>query len=189
MKKRVEFPAYYRVKQHKNFITPQIDSLSEVMGVSFTLVASVHIHFKRLITLLGIALQPGSCTMVAKECLDGSGRHAIHNQLGNVEIHNMRIWMWVPLSQGECNEVWVEGAPCSPDAARPIMITMGKENSELLAKIVPPVDVEIGDVQQNGVTVEDNGKKYTLKIEFHRSMSEAVIRKRYGILRSVSFLS
>ena len=44
--------------------------------------------------------------------------------------------MWVPLSvsqsQGECNEVWVEGAPCSPDAARPIMITMGKENSELL---------------------------------------------------------
>ena len=156
MKKRVEFPAYYRVKQHKDLITPQIDSLSEVTGVSFSLVASVQVHFKRLITLLGIALQPGSYTMVAKEGLDGSGRHAIYNQLGNVETHNMIIWMWVPLSvsqsQGECNEVWVEGAPCSPDAARPIMITMGKENSELLAKIVPPVDVEIGELQQNGVT-------------------------------------
>eukprot|EP00731_Ephydatia_muelleri_P012099 Em0006g993a len=44
----------------------------------------------------------------------------------------------------------------SPDAARPIMITLGKENSELLAKIVPPIDVEIGELQQNGVTVEDN---------------------------------
>ena len=50
---------------------------------------SVQIHFKRLITLLGIAFQPGSYTMVAKEGLDGSGRHAIYNQLGNVETHNM----------------------------------------------------------------------------------------------------
>ena len=137
MKKRVEFPAYYRVKEHKDLITPQTDSLSEVMGVSFSLVASVQIHFKRLITLLGIALQPGSYTMVTKEGLDGSGRHAIYNQLGNVETHNMIIWMWVPLSvsqsQDECNEVWVESAPCSPDAARPIMNTMGKENSELHA--------------------------------------------------------
>ena len=45
MKKRVEFPAYYRVKKHKDLITPQIDSLSEVTGVSFSLVASVQIHF------------------------------------------------------------------------------------------------------------------------------------------------
>ena len=93
----------------------------------------------------------------------------------------MIIWMWVPLSvsqsQGECNEVWVEGAPCSPDAARPIMITMGKENNELLAKIVPPVDVEIGELQQNGVTVEDNGKMYTLKVEFHRSMNDGKMQK------------
>ena len=177
MKKRVEFPAYYRVKQHKDLITPQIDSLSKVTGVLFSLVASA----ERLITLLGIALQPGSYTMVAKEGLDGSERHAIYNQLGNVETHNMIIWMWVPLSvsqsQGECNEVWGEGAPCSPDAARPIMITMGKENSELLAKIVPPVDVEIGELQQNGVTVEDNGKMYTLKVEFHCSMNDGKMQK------------
>ena len=49
----------------------------------------------------------------------------------------MIIWMWVSLgisrsftgvggAQGVCNDVWVEGAPCSPDAARPIMITTGK---------------------------------------------------------------
>ena len=49
----------------------------------------------------------------------------------------MIIWMWVPLSvsrsftgvggvQGECNDVWVEGVPCSPNVDRPILITMGK---------------------------------------------------------------
>ena len=60
--------------------------------------------------------------------------------------------MCVSGGQGECNDVWVEGAPWSPDVARPIMITMGKENSELLEKIVPPIDVEIGELQQNGIT-------------------------------------
>ena len=45
MKKRVKFPVYYRVKQQKDLIT-QIDSLSEVMGVSFSLESSVQIHFK-----------------------------------------------------------------------------------------------------------------------------------------------
>ena len=126
--------------------------------------------------------------MVAKKGLDGSGRHAIYNQLGNVETHHMIIWMWVPFSvsrsstgvsgaQGECNEVWVEGAPCSLDATRPIMITMGKESNELLVKIVPPVDVEIDELQQNGVTIEDNGKMYSLKVEFHCSMNDGKMQK------------
>ena len=39
--------------------------------------------------------------------------------------------------------VWRERAPNSPDAARPILITMGKEDKELLGKIVPPVDAEM----------------------------------------------
>ena len=54
---------------------------------------------------------------------------------------------------------------------------MGKENSELLAKIVPPVDVEISELQQNSVTVEDNGKMYTLKVDFHCSMSDGKMQK------------
>ena len=52
--------------------------------------------------------------MVAKEGLNGSGRHVIcmYNQLGNVETHNTIIWT---------------------------LITMGKENNKLLTKIIPPV--------------------------------------------------
>ena len=42
--------------------------------------------------------------MVAKEGLDGSGRHAVYNQIGNVETHNMVIWMWVPLSVSQSSK-------------------------------------------------------------------------------------
>ena len=36
-----------------------------------------------------LKLQPGTYRMSAKESLDGSGRHAIYDQKGNVETHNM----------------------------------------------------------------------------------------------------
>ena len=67
----------------------------------------------------------------------------------------MILWMWVPLevskyldqdqpstSMSQSNVIWTEGTPNSPDAARPIMITLGKEDSDLLYKIVPLVDGE-----------------------------------------------
>ena len=46
------------------------------------------------------------------------------------------------------------------------MITVGKQNGELLAKIIPPVDLQIGELQQNVITVEDNGNLYSLTVEF-----------------------
>ena len=57
------------------------------------------------------------------------------------------------------------------------MITVGKENSELLAKIIPPVDLQIGELQQNVITVEDNGNLYSLTVESHRSMNDGKIQK------------
>ena len=35
--------------------------------------------------------------MKVKEGLDGSGRHSVYDQKGNVETHNMIMWMWVAL--------------------------------------------------------------------------------------------
>ena len=76
--------------------------------------------------------------MTAKEGLDGSGRHAFYDQKGNVETHNMILWMWVPIdvskdhqeqpctSSSVSSVVWRKGSPNSPNAVRPIIITMGK---------------------------------------------------------------
>ena len=87
--------------------------------------------------------------------------------------------MWVPLevstdldldqpstSTSQSNVIWTKGAPNSPDAARLIMITLGKEDNDLLIKIVLPVDGEIELLHKSGVTIENNGRVYKLKIQF-----------------------
>ena len=100
----------------------------------------------------------------------------------------MILWMWVSLevskdldqdqpSTSQSNVIWTEGTPNSPDAARPILITLGKEDSDLLNKIVPPVDGEIELLHRYGVTADDNGKVYELKIQFLCSMNDGKMQK------------
>ena len=101
-KPRVELPAHYKLMQHKNAIMPNIAQLSEVPGVILSLTKSVVVHFERLVKLL--QLQPGSYIMKAKEGLDGSGLTCSTSSTGSSEI------------------VWKEGAPSSPEAARPILL-------------------------------------------------------------------
>ena len=128
--------------------------------------------------------------MTAKEGLDGSGRHAIYDPKGNVETHNMILWMWVPIqvskddqveqpstSTSESGVIWREGALNSPDAARPILITVGKEDKESLSKVVPSVDKEIEELHKSGVIIEKEEKQYELKIQFHRSMNDGKMQK------------
>ena len=101
----------------------------------------------------------------------------------------MILWMWVPLevskdldqdqlSTSQSNVIWTECIPNSPDAARPILITLGKEDSDLLNKIVPPLDGEIELLHTSGVTVDDNGKVYELKIQFLCSMNDGKMQKQ-----------
>ena len=55
--------------------------------------------------------------MTAKEGLDGSGRHAVYDQLGNVQTHNIIIWMWVPLQLSKNSDQDLNAimhAPLSP---------------------------------------------------------------------------
>ena len=176
---KVDLPAHYRLMQHKNMIIPSVRSPIGVSGVSVNLCESVRIYFQRFIGMLG--LQPGTYRMSAKEGLDGSGRHAIYDQKGNVETHNMILWMWVPLevskdldedqpstSMSQSNVIWTEG---TPNCCSTILITLGKEDTDLLNKIVPPVDVEIELLYKSGVTVDENGIVYELKIQFLCSMN------------------
>ncbi|KAL5503064.1 hypothetical protein EMCRGX_G009955 [Ephydatia muelleri] len=175
LKPRVELSAHYKLMQHKNAIMPTIAQLSEVPGVILSLTKSVVVHFERLVKLL--QLQPGSYIMKVKEGLDGSGRHSVYNQQGNFESHNMIIWMWVPLqlakdssdvamtdeltcstsSTGSSEIVWKEDAP-----ARPILLAVGKEDKDLLNKLIPPVDAEICRIQSKGVKVVVSDQEYSL---------------------------
>ena len=131
---------------------PKIGSLDPLPGVSISVKKSVKLHFQRLIQQLG--LQPGKYTMIVKERLDGSGRHSVYDQKGNAQTHNMIMWMWVALevykdvpvvnadrslpstSANGRDKFWNEPSSSSPDAARPIILVLGKEDKDLLHKIV-----------------------------------------------------
>ena len=80
-------------------------------------------------------------------------------------------------STSHSNVIWTEGALNSPDAAQPILITLGNEDSDLLIKIVPPVNGEIELLHKSGVTFEDNRRGYKLKIQFLRSMNDGKMQK------------
>ena len=89
LKGRVDLTAYYKLMQYKKEVMPEINPLchDSESGVSLSLIESVKVHFQRLIILFH--LQPGRYSMTAKEGLDGSGRHVVHDQLGNVQTHNI----------------------------------------------------------------------------------------------------
>ena len=182
--------AYFNAVQKK--VMPEITPLcpESGSGVLMSPIESVKLHFQRLIILLH--LQPGRYSMTAKEGLDGSGRHAVYDQLGNVQTHNIIIWMWVPLQLSKNSDqhlhactsksteseiVWKEGAPSSPEAAQPIFITMGKEDKKLLEQIVPPVHEEITRLHSSGAIVEVSGEVFNFEVEFIRSMNDGKMQK------------
>eukprot|EP00731_Ephydatia_muelleri_P028943 Em0020g587a len=195
LKSRVELPPHYRLMQHKDTIMPKIGSLDPLPGVSISVKESVQLHFRRLIQQLG--LQPGKYTMTVKEGLDGSGRHSVYDQKGNVQTHNMIVWMWVALevykdvpvvnadpslpststSANGRDKIWNEPSPSSPDAARPILLVLGKEDKDLLHKIVPPVDAEMKELQSSGVKLFDAEREFYLMLEFHRTMNDGKMQK------------
>ena len=195
LKSRVELPPYYRLMQHKDTIMPKIGSLDPLPGVSISVKESVQLHIRRLIQQLG--LQPGKYTMTVKEGLDGSGRHSVHDQKGNVQTHNMIVWMWVALevykdvpvvnadpslpststSANGRDKIWNEPSPSSPDAARPLLLVIGKEDKDLLHKIVPPVDAEMKELQSSGVKLFDAEREFHLMLEFHRTMNDGKMQK------------
>ena len=54
---------------------------------------------------------------------------------------------------------------------------MGKEDKELLEKIVPPVDEEITKLHSSGVILEVSGEVFNFEVEFIRSMNNGKMQK------------
>ena len=122
-----------------------------------------------------------------------------YDQKGNVQTHNMIVWMWVALevykdkdvpvvnadpslpststSANGRDKIWNEPSPSSPDAARPILLVLGKEDKDLLHKIVPPVDAEMKELQSSGVKLFDAAREFYLMLEFHRTMNDGKMQK------------
>eukprot|EP00731_Ephydatia_muelleri_P021679 Em0014g270a len=71
--------------------------------------------------------------------------------------------------------MWKEGAPSSPEAARPVLLAVGKD---LLNKLIPPVDAEICSLQTKGVKVVVSDQEYSLGIEFLNDENDACLAEQ-----------
>ena len=78
--------------------------------------------------------------------------------------------------------VWKEGAPSSSDAARPILLAVGKEDKYLLNKLIPPVDAEVSCLQFRVVVFD---QEYCSGVEFYRSTNDGKMQLLLG--RSCAF--
>eukprot|EP00731_Ephydatia_muelleri_P021665 Em0014g256a len=78
-------------------------------------------------------------------------------------------------STGSSEIMWKEGAPSSPEAARPVLLAVGKD---LLNKLIPPVDAEICSLQTKGVKVVISDQEYSLGIEFLNDENDACLAEQ-----------
>ena len=77
-------------------------------------------------------------TVVVKDGVDGSGSHAIYQQQGNVDSHNIIMYMFCILEIRECEGgkiVFKEKLCASPFAQRPLFLIFGKEDRSNLEDI------------------------------------------------------
>ena len=82
---------------------------------------------------------------IIKDGCDGSGKHPIYNQHGNVNVNNMISYMFVVLeiyenkenldSEHKITPIITEPLPNSADASQPIALIMGKDSSEHLVNL------------------------------------------------------
>ena len=61
-------------------------------------------------------------------------------------------------------QVYSESSPNSADASRPVALIMGKENTENLANFIPNIQLEIDNLQEDGICIITNSG--AINVEF-----------------------
>ena len=91
-----------------------------------------------------------------KDGVDGSGSHLIYNQEDNKHTHNMIVYMFTPLkwTTDDGDIIWFEQSPCSPHAARPLMIFLGKGDLENM-KVVMRIQKEGQEIEVLIILIEE----------------------------------
>ena len=133
-------PSWNKLRQKQRDITPEpLDLQSPHTGVYFPLLPAVKITVKQIIESLPIkdATVTSELKLKIKFGFDGSGSHAVYNQSNNAQTNNIILTMFCPLSLEDENgsAVWIQEAPNSPHAQRPLCLQMGKESADSLQSL------------------------------------------------------
>ena len=88
-------PTYNNVKSCKDLLLPAIDVLPQpLVGIKYLYKDALHSHFSRFFKAHP-EFKSANYKAIIKDGCDGSGRHSVYNQQGNVNVHNIISYMFV----------------------------------------------------------------------------------------------
>ena len=134
------FPAWGKLREQQKEITPDALNLpSPHTGVYFPLIPAIKTTISRILpnVLDGNVDVPEDLRLKIKFGFDGSGSHAIYNQVNNIQTNNIIMSMVCPLSieTSAGNVVWTQDSPNDPRSQRPVALQMGKESYDNLKSL------------------------------------------------------
>ena len=181
-------PSYNNIKLAKDILIPKKDILpSSLIGVKYYYKDAIINHFLRFFE--GHPdFSASNYKVIIKDGCDGSGRHSIYNQEGNVKTYNMLLYMFVVLElyeikldsdkiQNKYELVYSELQPNSADKCRPIALIMGKEDNKTLGGFNPMIQEEILTIKEDGLCILIGDRAINLEIEFKTTMTDGKIKK------------
>ena len=111
--------------------------------------------------------------MKIKFGFDGSGSHAIYNQVNNQNTNNMILSVFCPLkiedSAGE--SVWIQSSPNAPLTQRPVSLQMGKESVQSLQSL-QLFNEDVTRLKEDGFDVLKAGQNYHVDVEIQSYMMD-----------------
>ena len=127
-KVNVKLPSWKALRSFQKEITPSILFDTQLRGVRISyedaLKFTLNSLFSKIVNL------PDKVNVFLKDGVDGSGGHAIYQQLGNQQTHNIIMYMFCVLRITNSDSDMVlfeEEKKTSPFAMRPLFLVLGKE--------------------------------------------------------------
>ena len=181
-------PTYNNVNSCKDSLLPAIDILPQpLVGIKYLYKDALHSHFSRFFELHP-EFKSTNYKVTIKDGCDGSGRHSIYNQQGNVQVHNIISYMFVVIdiyerkenpsdsSQSQYSLIYSDPLPNSPEACRPVSLIMGKENIETLREFILVIQREMSNIEEDGLCVKIGSRAINIKVKFKSCMNDGKMK-------------
>ena len=161
------FPAWGKLRKKQREITPEAQQLPDPRtGVYFHLISAIKTTAAQIIPNLLEAniADTAELKLKIKFGFDGSGSHAIYNQVNNVQTNNIVMTMFCPLSieNSDASRIWNQESPNAAKSQRPIALQMGKESHDNL-QYLSIFNEDIAFLREVGFDIE--GKNIKTEIQ------------------------
>ena len=87
-------PSWKQLRKFQLNITPNILTNTKITGVRFDYIEAIKTTVSRILDIHANSSTDSELIVSMKDGVDGSGSHAIYQQQGNVETHNIIMYMF-----------------------------------------------------------------------------------------------